>query len=371
MAFVFVDSAASGANNGTSWTDAWTSLATAMLAANVAPGDVLLVSGTFNETASITEAGGQTSPVVVQGDDKSGGAGAGVAADFTIDGQSTRANCLTTTLGANTNTYYVFKNMICTGATGWGVGLANCRAVTIKKSRFHANAGGGAQLTNSGCATEECQADGNGNATTEFGIHLGTAGVSLGDTAFNNSGHGISCNGAVLHPLAYNNGTAGVQLAQVVIVATTGGVALNVTADGNSLNNAVGVQFSASIRTACVVNCIMYNCDGTAGIGMKWGANLGETAISRNNLVNSNLANYSSAATYSGEKTGAPQFTNVGVDDYTLASGSPAKAAGTDAGDVVNGSAFMDIGAHQREEAGGGGGAGITKLAGAGGGLVG
>ena len=52
--------------------------------------------------------------------------------------------------------------------------------------------------------------------------------------------------------------------------------------------------------------------------------------------------------------TGAPAFTNEATDDYTLASGSPAKAAGFDAAEVLGNTSYVDIGAHQRQEAGGG-----------------
>jgi len=55
--------------------------------------------------------------------------------------------------------------------------------------------------------------------------------------------------------------------------------------------------------------------------------------MSRNNCVNANTTAYTNAATFTGEVTSAPQFTNeVGGADYTPAAGSPLIDAGFDAG---------------------------------------
>ena len=78
--------------------------------------------------------------------------------------------------------------------------------------------------------------------------------------------------------------------------------------------------------------------------------------ISRNNLVNSNTSDYVNTSTFTGEQTGAPQFTGEGSQVYTLASGSPAKGAGFDESQLEGDSSGMDIGARQRIEPGGGGG---------------
>lgn len=65
----YVDNAASGANNGTSWANAWQSLNT-VVAASVAAGDTIFISGgsagkTYNENWTYNDGGASNNPIVI------------------------------------------------------------------------------------------------------------------------------------------------------------------------------------------------------------------------------------------------------------------------------------------------------------------
>ncbi|KKN09305.1 hypothetical protein LCGC14_1047960 [marine sediment metagenome] len=357
MAIIFVDSTATGANNGTSWTDAYTSLNTAMLAANIAPGDQLLVSGTFNETVTIAEAGAATTPNLVQGDDKSGGAGVGSPAIFTIDGQSTRANGITSGLGA-AHGYYVFKDMKVTGCTAIGVFLGGTDTITFKRCEFTNNVSWGIkgddQLLCEECTFTLAAADG--------GVDCDNNCVFVGCKVYNNVGHGISMNnGLVFACEFFSNSGDNVRTNS----GSSGKYILNCIFDGDGKDSDNAINYSHASSLAQVqINNIIYDC--TTGITAA--QDIGELSISFNNLLNGNTTKYAGSDTHSGEQTGAPLFTNEGTNDYTLQSGSPAKAAGADAGEIANDVSYMDIGAHQRQEPAGGGGSGMRLVNG---GLVG
>lgn len=323
MAIIFAYSAAGGANNGTSWTDAYTSLNTALAA--VAAGDTVLVSGTFNETVTISVAGTVTAPVLVRGDDRSGGAGVGQPAQFTIDGQSTRANCLTTSLASNTNAMYCFRNMTCTGATSHGVSLAAIRHVTYKNCRSHTNGGNGWLCTNSGHSFETCRADGN----TAIGIE-GNDIVIVGCKIHGNGGNGVLPTAITAFSCLFYNNTG----ADIECNSTSGQISIfNCTVDGDG-KTAEGIRIDGgSHRGHCVVNTAVVGCSGTGSVGIaSTSNNIGEVAIMLNNLVNNNTSNYTNTETFTGEVTSAPGFTNQGSDDYTLSSGG-AVDAGADASD--------------------------------------
>lgn len=341
-AIIFVDSTASGANDGTSWTDAYTSLNTALLAANHAPGDQYLVSGTFNEIVNIAEVATQAAQTHVQGDDKSGGAGVGVAVQFVIDGQSTRGNCVASTL--NAAIWYVFKNMTCQNATSNGCSLSGESNTKYVDCKCLDNGSDGLKGA-SHISLEGCVLTGN----TGDGVQL-TSGSVIACRISSNGADGINAGQvfAAFNELFSNAGTA---------IHMNSGIsgtcfAIHNTIDGDADDTTNGIHQDAATPTrGYIFGNIVYDC----ATGIRADGDGLEMWTSFNNLLNANTTNYVNAATFSGEVTGAPLFTNEGANDYTLQSGSPAKAAGMDAGQVVNGVAYLDIGAHQREEATGGG----------------
>lgn len=346
MAIKFVDSTASGANDGTSWTDAYTSLNTAISAANHAPGDQYLVSGTFNEIVTIAEVAAATTPTYLQGDDKSGGAGVGNPATFTIDGQATRASCIANVVAAAN---YVFRNMRCTDATGAcvnGGGLDNCVWIDC---RFDNGGTWGFQADNNQ-VFNRCTFDNNvtgGVDTDAIALHI----ESISHT--NGNGYGIQHTSGILYGcLIYNNGTGNGVIAQSGTNAPA--VMLNSTLDGNSQGGVIGYDDnSSSIGTFAFVNNIFANWK----TALDFAADFGHQVLVGNNVYYNNLTAdvNGNADVGSGEnpQTGDPVFT--GATDFTIGAAGSAKATGTDAGDSTGGTSFMDIGAHQREEAGGGG----------------
>lgn len=333
MATYYVDGALGNDTNAGTSEGAGNAWATIDKAMNTVTGtDVVHVkaSATYGETATIDTAGSQAGGIRFEGYTSTPGDGG----QATIDGASTRANCLATTLASNTNTYYVFKNFIFTGATGDGVSLGNCRSVAFKNCIAHSNGGEGFLCNNSACTFFLCTAYSNGNAATEYGFHVGVSGALVACQAYSNYSGGILAAGvAHIAVLAYNNGQSGTSGYNIRDSGATSVVVANCTIDGNSVNNQTGIDLNGSVRSLVCVNNIIYGCDGTSGVGMSWGAAIGQLAVSENNLVNGNTTNYSNAQTNSGEVTSAPQFTTEG-SDYSLQSGSPAVDAGVDAGDL-------------------------------------
>ncbi len=338
-AIIFVDSTASGANNGTSWTDAYTSLNTALLAANIAPGDQVLVSGTFNETVTVAELSTRPTPNVIQGDDKSGGAGAGNFALFTIDGQSTRTNCITTAL--TSDLAYVFLYMRCTGATGIGADFTvDADSITFKNCQFDNNGSDGV-VTGLNVHWVECDASSN----TGNGIKGGGDNWIVGCKVHSNGGHGVDIvYGGVLNSEFFSNNTAAIHFNATLVSVASGN-----TIDGDGKDTTIGIhQDHTGSDTFIVTNNIIYDC--VTGIDMDGG--IGARLVSRNNLLNSNTANYAGTGvtTFTGEVTGAPSFKDESANDYRLKLDSPARGAGFDSGVTVNGVSHRDIGAHQRKK---------------------
>jgi hypothetical protein len=293
---------------------------------NVAAGDTVLVSGTFNETVNLDVPGSATATILVRGDDKSGGAGVGSPAQFTIDGASTRANCLTTAL-TTPNIFYCFRNMTCTGATADGVDLDTVRHVTFKNCRFTSNgttSGAGVKCNNSYFQFELCEIDNN----SLQGID-GNNVILIGCKIHSNTAEGVLCTAVVAaFCVFYNHSNNDVECNGTA----DGGIYINCTFDGDGKTVSCIRMDGASHRMHTLVNNVIVGASGTGGYGVECSNNLGETAISLNNLVNNNDNNYSNAETFTGEVTSAPGFTNQGSDDYSLSSGG-AVDAGVDASD--------------------------------------
>ncbi len=337
MAIIFVDSTPTGGDDGTTWEHAYVYLNNPLSVANHAPGDQYLVSGTFNETVTLAEVATRAATTHIQGDDKSGGAGVGVAAQFTIDGEATRANCIDSALA--TAVWYVFKNMTLTGASSHGGGLSAEDNMIFMACKFNSNSGSGINCDNV-TTFEECEASDN----STHGIDS-DGGAVVGCMMHRNGSNGFNGVGGVLlfNECFSNAGTA------IYLNSSGTQYIFNNTIDGDADDTTNGIhQDHASTQRMVVINNIIYDC----ATGFRADGDGGETWLSRNNLVNANATAYVNAATFTGEVTSAPSFTDEGSQDYKLSSSSAAKAAGFDAGDVVNGASFMDIGAHQREESG-------------------
>jgi len=322
MATYYVSTSGSNAAAGTSEGAAWLTIDKGMN--TVAAGDKVWVKadGNYAELATIDTVGTTTAPIVFEGYTTTTGDGGRA----TITGSSTRANCVADSIAANTNIYYVFKNFRFTAATGIGFST-DCNVLVFKNCKFDNNGSHG--LSCRLVSGELCEFSSNGGS----GVlgNSGSQGGSLfiGCKFYSNGATGLSAGsfssvlfGCIFFSNATDNLWAFGGTNSVCAV-------INCVFDGDSKDSDIGISMQANAWVGAIINSIFYDC----ATGISSDVNVGEQLISRNNLVNANTTAYVNAATFTGEVTSAPQFTNeVGGADYTPAAGSPLINAGFDGG---------------------------------------
>ncbi len=111
----YVDSAAQGSNNGSSWANAWKSFSSINWSL-VTAGDTLQISGgsaskTYNETLTVGSSGASGQPIVI-----TGGRDAGHTGTVIIDAQGSRSNCVV----LSSRRYVTVRNLSLRNATGSG-----------------------------------------------------------------------------------------------------------------------------------------------------------------------------------------------------------------------------------------------------------
>jgi hypothetical protein len=333
-----------GTASGLTWAigGAWATIQKAANTVRTADTDKVWVkaSANYTETVNIALAMGNSTPATFEGYTTATGDGG----QFTIDGAGTRANGITDSI--TSAAYYIFKNMRITDHTSHGTSLS-MDACVWKNCKFDNNGADG-MLGDDYHRFEECEFSDN----TGDGCDVDIAAAFVGCRALRNGGNGMEARtGVMFGCLAYSNAGNGLMFSGSGLSFH---VFINCTVDGDAKDTGIGIYCgSAFAGLNIVLNCIAYDC--TTGIDTTSG--MEEQLISRNNLVNSNTADYANGgATYTGEQTGAPLFTNEATQDYTLQSGSPAKGAGFDESQLEGDSSGMDIGARQRIESGGGSG---------------
>ncbi len=293
-----------------------------------------------------------STPVIFEGYTTTPGDGGKV----TIDGSATRASGLTTSVAGNTN--YVFKNFIITNHTGAGVAFNAIDRITWKNCDFLANGttNGAGIIAGILHMFENCKFNDN----SLDGVACQSGAVFVGCEFMRNTREAIDGGGTVvaLYCIFFSNGGHAISCGAANNVLT---IVANCTVDGDGKDTLDGLSNNSAARhIGCVVNSIFYDCAAGIQFSNK------EAFISRNNLVNSNTADYADGAgTYSGEVTGAPAFTTEAAGaDYYLNSSSPAKDAGYDGNEVQGTATGMDIGAVGRIEVASGGLGGANKRAG-------
>ncbi len=300
-------------------------------------------SGTsYTETATIDTGGSAGSSSVYEGYTTT----LGDEGRCVIDGASTRANGINTALSV---AYHVFKNIEIKGCTGNGFSVGAADFGTFKNCYCHNNGASGF-VADDAWNFEGCISESN----SSLGFDADNNSLLVGCYSHSNSGKGIEIAwGCVLNCVIHNNAGTGIDL-RAVTNKNTAGVVGNCTladSDGASGN---GIDISSASTSAWTVFNTIIDDQVT---GLRSGQDIGERSLSFNNLLFSNsTADYANATTHTGEVTSDPLFTDGGNDDYTLGSSSPAKAAGVDAGEIINAVSYIDIGAHQRQEPAGGGG---------------
>ena len=254
--------------------------------------------------------------------------GDGTFACVTLNaGTNALANCIQV-YGDINNCYYVFNNFRFTGASDNGFGRVGLRELVFRNCRFDNNGAAGyyGQTTS---YFYRCQVDNNG-ATGIFG-----QGYLLFCTCFSNTTYGAQGPAFMYASLFYNNGTA-------QTLGGSGTLWAQCVFDGN---NKAANGIANIYRASTLVNSIIYNC----GVGIESPSPGAMTSCnSINNILYENTTDRVNSPVGDDDMDADPLFTNPATNDYTLQTGSPALAAGRDAsGD----SSFMDIGAHQRQQA--------------------
>ncbi len=296
-----------------------------------ASGDYTTQHGTNGAIGALKTAGGDTSPVVLEGYGGWPGDGARATLDASAAGL---ASCLkAATGGAAAN--HVFKNLVCTGATGNGFHLGSEVGMTFKNCAAHDNGDRGIRC-GANSLLAECEAYDNG----QVGFDAGTNCVLLACRSHENVAVQIAAqSGSVLlfcRVYGLANGPPGVSVPNtgntIVVIAN-----MTVDGDGPSAGSAISVT-----GRAVLVNNIVYD----VATAMSSAFNTGELTILRNNLFATyatklvNLADHPSNVDLGG--SGDPLFVDEAGRDYRLRSLSPAKGAGLPA--------YLDIGAVQRRE---------------------
>lgn len=245
MTTYYVDPAATGANDGSSWTDAWTNVQSAFDTASTG-GDIVYCRGTQTLTASIdidTNAGDTTNGYI-----KFIGCNASGVVDgtkFVLDGNSAATYCLA---GGGTSDYYWLENLELKNATSHGINdggeldysvYVNCIA--------HTNGGDGFYLSGIMPHIILCK----GYSNTGMGINvLGYESRILYSVAYGNSSYGIetglSAYGAVISGcIIHDNTTYGLRIrdANVLVVNTV----VDGEATGIIMEDNIGLQLGNRI----------------------------------------------------------------------------------------------------------------------------
>jgi hypothetical protein len=341
MAEYYVDGAVGNDGNlGTSEGagNAWATIDKAMN--TVVAADIVYVkaSAVYNESPAIDTAGTTADAIRFEGYTTTPGDG----------GRASITGGIIDTLGSTLGNY-IFKNFDIENSGGDGVNISVTH-MTWKNCKFHDCSSSGFETIGGLDAFEGCEFVDNTSHGYyhESGGNLYTS-FFVGCKFYSNGADGIMAvwgGFTAIFCEFFANAHEHVEVAggnnQIAAL-------INCTLDGDARTTRHGADlFGVYSGIPIIVNCVVYDCQD----GMEhYKSN--ERAISRNNLFNSNAANYvGDADTYTGEQTGAPVFTDEANNDYTPATGSPMLGNGYDLG-----SGGMDIGAIQVS---GGAGAGAT-----------
>lgn len=273
--------------------------------------------GDYVNLSTIDVAGAATGPIVYEGYTSTKGDGG----KCTIDGtDNTLGSGIVSGIGGAL--FYVFKNILVRDMTGVGFDMGagdvvlfkNCEATICNDFGFSGD---------NNIMFEECSSHGN---TSGGGFRGDLDTFFVGCRAYDNTGIGFdfktgSC------PFCLAHGNSGVQFR---CNSSGYGWFINCTADGENGGSTTGYNWSnSSILQQVAVNCIAHDLNN----GFVSARNQLEFTISRNNLINSNNTNYTSYDTHSGEVAAVPGFTDEANADYTLTTGSAAKATAFDGGE--------------------------------------
>lgn len=220
----YVDNAATGSNNGTSWTNAWQSFA-AIGWGSIQPGDKVYISGgstskSYNEQLIIADSGISGNPITIQTGQDSGHNGI-----VDINGGDTRTNCITIS-GRSYITVTGEVNgqikMACHDAAQHGISASTPVGIKIRYIESYDNGSAGGNYH--GITFSSNSSSGTGNEIGYSSVHdnyqdqiqAGTGAVTAFDyldihhnTLYNLSDDGIQSGGGLN---IYNNSISGARI---------------------------------------------------------------------------------------------------------------------------------------------------------------
>lgn len=286
------------------------------------PGEKVWIKGGTDYTETVTMAaadcGLSSGSIVWEGYTSTIGDG-GMA---TINGSAARARGID--LRTPTDVYMVFKNIRCTnhitGGAGFDGDIATARAA-FKNCRSDNNAGSShGWHMGSACPMEGCYAHNNGGD----GFFIEGFGCFLGCISNANTDRGFRMEGGVCYKcIAFSNANNNYESTQasshIFIECGSDGDGKD-TGDGFNL----GVSFATSTNLVCI-NCWAYDCT----VGFRGNPGFGERFCARNDLMNNNTTQTVDFTIFTGQQTGAPNFTDEATNNYGPAvGGSPLKNNG-------------------------------------------
>lgn len=257
MPSYYVDPAAGGANNGTSWTDAWTNFQSALDSALA--GDTVYMRGTQVLAAIIdddTKNGTIDAPITYIGVNASGTED---GTQFILNGNSAVVNCVKIT----GRSYKIYKNIQIKNATGDGLlgHTAICNYLQFYNITTNTCGGDGVGGGNYIFRETFTAVQWTANNNTSDGIYFGSAGGSFARVkCLNNGGYGLNyVDSTIINALMHNNTAGGVYL------GSPGQVVVNCIIDSGT----TGIYLISN--SILIANCRITNC--TTGISTNsWGA---------------------------------------------------------------------------------------------------
>lgn len=253
------------------------------------------------------------------------------------------------------------------GASGSNIVYLNCKCSDSGAAGFViANSGNVLMSESSGCLTSGVTLAGTG--TVDYTLY--------GNYVHDNTGDGMLLQGTapggkVIGNIIDTNSGRGILLSGATAANAVPGLVVNNTVFGN-LDS--GLEITDADGQFFVYNNIFkdngnagteYNWEQVAGTGERLGTHGYNCFNISGGIGGGNLLNVTADAT---DITTDPSFTNAAAGDFSLGSSSPCKATGYPGQFLGGNLGYMDMGAVQRQEAGGGA-AGIMVGAGMTGGL--
>lgn len=254
-----------------------TAVATEVVAGNT----VHVKDGTYNETLTAAVAGGNGTPIRWLGYAATHNDAPLGATRPLIDGQSTRANCISVTATGNSFSYFrltgatgnnftasaTFVTLFCKSSLAGAFGIGTSSNITgiIIGCEANNNTTRGIALTGTSSTSYVEYNYSHDNTTDGFILAGGGGGVVIGNISDSNAGHGFSIGavGAFLGNTAYNNTGAS---SDGFTSGTNGNTFTRAFNNISASNGRYGFSRASALVPYMIFNWNCYNGNGTAGL---------------------------------------------------------------------------------------------------------